>query len=47
MLRTLVPDVSKRDVYICGPEGFADSLVSAAQRLGVPEERIHREQFAF
>jgi ferredoxin-NADP reductase len=47
MLRTLVPDVSERDVYVCGPDGFADSLLTAARRLGVPEGRIHREQFAF
>jgi ferredoxin-NADP reductase len=46
VLRRLVPDVAERDVYVCGPEGFSDRLVAAAQRLGVPEERIHRESFA-
>ena len=47
MLRRLVPDVATRDVYICGPEGFADHLESAALKVGVPPERIHREAFAF
>ena len=46
-LRKLVPDISRRDVYVCGPEGFADGVVAAARRLGVPESRIHREAFAF
>jgi len=47
LLNNLVPDVARRDVYVCGPEGFADRLVAAARRLGVPTERIHREAFAF
>jgi ferredoxin-NADP reductase len=47
MLRKLVPDVSARDVYVCGPDGFSQGLISAVRRLGVPEQRIHRESFAF
>jgi ferredoxin-NADP reductase len=46
-LRRLVPDIAERDVYICGPDDFSDYLATAARRLGVPEDRIHREQFAF
>ncbi|HZT64686.1 MAG TPA: ferredoxin reductase family protein [Acidimicrobiales bacterium] len=46
-LRRLVPDVAERDVYVCGPEGLTASILSAARRLGVPEDRIHHEQFAF
>lgn len=46
-LRTLVPDVADRDLYVCGPEGFADKLVATARRVGVAPERIHRETFAF
>ena len=45
-LRRLVPDIAHRDVYVCGPEGFNDSVVGAASRLGTPPERIHRETFA-
>ncbi|HEV2361170.1 MAG TPA: ferredoxin reductase family protein [Acidimicrobiales bacterium] len=46
-LRKMVPDIADRDVYVCGPEGFSDSLVGLARKLGVPDERIHREAFAF
>jgi predicted ferric reductase len=46
-LRRLVPDIAQRDVYICGPDDLSDGLVVAARQLGVPEDRIHREQFAF
>ena len=42
-----VPDVAERDVYVCGPDGFADLVVAAARRAGVPGSRIHREAFAF
>ena len=34
-LRHLVPDLGQRDVYICGPSGFSQSVVSAARQLGV------------
>jgi ferredoxin-NADP reductase len=46
-LRQLVPDVAERDVYICGPGGFMRSFISAARRAGVPEDRIHYEDFSF
>jgi predicted ferric reductase len=47
LVRRLVPDIAGRDVYICGPEGFSDKVTSIVRRLGVPDERIHREVFAF
>lgn len=46
-LRRLIPDISSRDVYVCGPEGFSDRVVAAAQRLGCPSESIHQEAFSF
>ncbi len=46
-LRRLVPDVSERDVYVCGPGGFMQSFVAAARAAGVPETRIHYEDFSF
>ncbi len=46
-LGRLVPDLARRDVYVCGPDGFSQSIVSAALALGVPRDRIHRETFAF
>jgi predicted ferric reductase len=45
-LRHLIPDLADRDVYVCGPEGFSDGIVTAARGLGVPSHRIHHEAFA-
>lgn len=44
-LLELVPDLGRRDVYVCGPQGFGDAIVSAARAAGVSGDRIHREQF--
>ena len=46
-LRDLVPDVSRRDVFVCGPDAFTRAVVGAAQRAGVPAAHIHHEDFAF
>src|SRR5579859_5133144 len=45
-LRRTVPDLQKRDVYVCGPEGFVTEIVEVARRLGVPGEAIHHEAYA-
>ena len=45
-VRRLVPDLHRRDVYVCGPEGFVTSIVDLAGRLGVPAEAIHHEAYA-
>jgi predicted ferric reductase len=47
LLKVLVPDLAERDVYICGPGGFSESIVMAALRLGVDRARVHEETFAF
>lgn len=46
-LRRLIPDITQRDVYVCGPEGFSDRVVEAAERLGCPSASIHQEAFSF
>jgi predicted ferric reductase len=45
-LPRLVPDLGKRDVFVCGPEGFVASIVELVKDLGVPDEAIHHEAFA-
>jgi predicted ferric reductase len=45
-LRRLVPDLDRRDVYICGPEGFVLDVAALVRRLGIPGEAIHHEAFA-
>lgn len=32
-------------LYVCGPAGFMDDMLSVARRLGWPENRLHRESF--
>ncbi|MGP8207540.1 MAG: ferric reductase-like transmembrane domain-containing protein [Acidimicrobiales bacterium] len=46
-LGRFIPDLARRDVYVCGPAGFSESIVAAALALGVPRDRIHHEAFAF
>ena len=33
-------------VYVCGPGGFMDAVLSAARQLGIDEARLHREYFS-
>ena len=42
----LVPDLSERDIYICGPPAMMKGVRAALARLGVPPRRIHFERFA-
>ena len=46
-LRKLIPDVAHRDVFVCGPAGFTELMLRALHTLGVADERIHHEAFAF
>ncbi|MGY1624537.1 ferric reductase-like transmembrane domain-containing protein [Geodermatophilus sp. SYSU D00965] len=46
-LRYWVPDVAERDVYVCGPEGWADDVRRAAAAAGVPTGRVHVEDFGW
>src|SRR6266542_3434723 len=38
-LHELVPDIARRDVYLCGPDGFISTSVRLLRRLGVPRTR--------
>ncbi len=42
----LVPDLSGRDVYLCGPPLMMKGVRAALAGLGVPATRIHHERFA-
>jgi ferredoxin-NADP reductase len=46
-LQALVPDVRRRDTYVCGPEAFTDTLAGSLHEAGVTADRIHFESFAF
>jgi predicted ferric reductase len=47
VMRRLVPNIAHSDVFVCGPLGFTDDVVSIALRQGVDPKRIHREAFSF
>jgi predicted ferric reductase len=46
-LRKHVPDIALRDVFVCGPAEFTETVVESAKQAGVPAEHIHHEDFAF
>ena len=46
-LSRIVPDISARDVYVCGPDGFSSEVARSARRLRVSSEQIHIEAFGF
>lgn len=43
----LVPDVSERDVFLCGPPPMMRGVIATLKRMGVPARRIHYERFSF
>ena len=43
---TLAQAPAGTHLYVCGPTGFMDAVLSAARTAGWPEERLHREYFA-
>ena len=44
-LRSLVPDITDRDVYVCGPPGMTVAVLSSLRELGVPARQRHTELF--
>ncbi|MCM3882357.1 ferredoxin reductase family protein [Frankia sp. R82] len=44
-VRALVPDVARRDVYLCGPPGFCAATIEVLRQLAVPDNQIHHESF--
>ena len=45
-LRTLVPDLDEREVYLCGPPAMTDVTAARLRAAGVPRRRLHVERFA-
>ena len=45
-LRELVPDLSERDVFVCGPPAFTDQITRAVRKAGVSRRHLHTERFA-
>ncbi|MBP2183580.1 ferredoxin reductase family protein [Amycolatopsis magusensis] len=45
-LRHLVPDITQRDVYVCGPPAMTAAVTDALRKLGVPNSQVHAEKFS-
>jgi len=46
-LRAGVPDIRRRDCFVCGPPALTDALCRRLEILGVPRKQIHFERFEF
>jgi predicted ferric reductase len=46
-MQRLVPDVHRRDVYLCGPPGLVDAAVDILRDLEVPPGQMHLDPFEF
>ncbi|MGF7235362.1 MAG: ferredoxin reductase family protein [Frankia sp.] len=44
-LSAAVPDLTQRDIFICGPSGMTLAVLDALRRLGVRRDQIHTEDF--
>ncbi|MEU2913801.1 hypothetical protein ACWCQ0_28850 [Streptomyces massasporeus] len=41
----LVPDITQRDVYVCGPPAMTQAVLSGLRELRVRARRVHAEKF--
>jgi predicted ferric reductase len=44
-LQTLIPDITARDVFVCGPAAMTDAVLRSLDELGVPARQQHAERF--
>ncbi len=44
-LRSLIPDLASRHVFVCGPTSLEHAVMSSARKAGVPARQIHHERF--
>ncbi len=45
-LTRLVPDITDRDVFLCGPPPMMNALIGSLRELGVPKQQVHFERFS-
>lgn len=46
-LRQMIPDLDRRDVFLCGPAAWTDAVVSDLRAAGAAPEAIHLETFTW
>ena len=47
VLRSWIPDLAERDVYVCGPPAWTDLVCADLRRAGLPPQRLHLETFGW
>jgi len=45
-LRTLLPDIARREVYLCGPPAMMKILERNVRHAGVDAKHTHIDRFA-
>ncbi|MGY6650750.1 ferredoxin reductase family protein [Amycolatopsis sp. TRM77291] len=45
-LRRMVPDITDRDVFVCGPPGMTSATLRSLRELRVPSQQVHAERFS-
>jgi predicted ferric reductase len=45
-LRALVPDITDRDVFVCGPAAMTAAVLRSLRALKVPRSQVHAEKFS-
>lgn len=46
LLAQEVSDITKRDIFVCGPPGMMSAIVQSLETMGVKGNRIHSEYFS-
>ena len=45
-LRSLIPDIGQRDIFICASPGMTKGVCATLKSMGVPTNQVHYEAFA-
>lgn len=45
-LAAAVPDIARRDVYVCGPPAMTEAVLRSLRTLDVPRAQVHAERFS-
>ena len=45
-LLALVPDITERDVFVCGPPAMTAAVLRSLRALEVPRAQVHAERFS-
>jgi predicted ferric reductase len=45
-LAALIPDITERDVFVCGPPAMTAAVVRSLRQVGVPRAQVHDERFS-